>query len=94
VATALPQIAALCASLGVRRLDLFGSAVHDDAEPHDIDVLVELGADRNRFDAYFALKQGLEDLFGCDVDVVIADALTNPFVRSTILDERQSLYAA
>jgi uncharacterized protein len=94
VTEALPEIAALCARLGVRRLDLFGSAVRDDTEPHDIDVLVELGAVENRFDTYFELKSALEILLGRDVDLVMADALTNPFVRAAILDERQSIYAA
>jgi predicted nucleotidyltransferase len=60
VETALPEIRALCRSLGVRRLDLFGSASGPEQKtaPADVDVLVEFDElpPGRLFDAYFQLK--------------------------------------
>jgi predicted nucleotidyltransferase len=59
-------IAELCRRFEVRRLAVFGSATTDEfASNHsDVDFLVEF--DRSwslsRFDAYFGLKEGLEEL--------------------------------
>ena len=59
---------------GTRRLALFGSAVRGEAErASDLDFLVEL--DNKTFDAYMGLKIFLEDLFECEVDLVLADAI-------------------
>ena len=72
----LPEIEALCRGIGVRRLDRFGSAVGDsfDVDDSDVDVLVEFdtrtGVDY--FDRYFTLKEGLEQLLGRPVDVVVS----------------------
>ena len=43
--------------------------------------------------AYFALKEGLESLFGRPVDLVTGSSLANPYFRERILAERQSVYA-
>jgi predicted nucleotidyltransferase len=76
--------------LGVRRLGLFGSVARDEAsEVSDLDFIVEL--DEKTFDRYMELKLYLEELFGCQVDLVFADSI-KPRLRSTILDE--AVYAA
>jgi predicted nucleotidyltransferase len=76
--------------LGVRRLGLFGSVARDEArEASDLDFVVEL--DEKTFDRYMDLKLYLEELFGCPVDLVLADSI-KPRLRSTILDE--AVYAA
>ena len=94
----LTEIQRLCRELGVRRLDLFGSAADGTFDPgtSDVDVLVEFvdRADLDRFGAYFALKEGLEDLLGRPVDVIVASAMRNPYVREQVMRTRQSLYAA
>lgn len=70
---------------GVRRLGLFGSAVRGEAtQESDLDFLVEL--EIKSFDAYMDLKFFLEDLFSCQVDLVIADAI-KPRLRESILKE-------
>jgi predicted nucleotidyltransferase len=70
---------------GVRRLGLFGSAVRGEAtEESDLDFLVEL--EIKTFDNYMDLKEFLEDLFGCKVDLVMKDAL-KPRLREPILKE-------
>lgn len=62
------KIEALCRGLGIRRLDLFGSAVGGSLDPDssDVDVLVEFDI-RPGFDyfgTYFGLKEGLERILG------------------------------
>jgi predicted nucleotidyltransferase len=73
--------------LGVRRLGLFGSAARGE-QARDLDFLVEL--DAKTFDAYMDVKLFLEDLFGCPVDLVLADTL-KPALREGIL--RETVYA-
>lgn len=70
---------------GVKRLSLFGSAVRNESsDTSDLDFVVEFT--RKTFDAYMDLKGYLEGLFGCHVDLVIADAI-KPRLRPIILKE-------
>ena len=70
---------------GVRRLGLFGSAAHGAArEQSDLDFVVEF--ERRSFDAYMDLKAYLEELLGCRVDLVVAEAI-KPRLRDRILGE-------
>jgi hypothetical protein len=70
---------------GVRRLGLFGSIVRGDSSASsDLDFLVEF--EHKSFDAYMDLKEFLESLFGCPVDLVLADSL-KPRLRESILKE-------
>lgn len=90
------EIAALCREFGVRRLDVFGSAVTGafDIERSDVDVLVEVEPDRLTLANYFALRQGLQQILGREVDVLDIGALRNPYIRSEIMATRELLYAA
>jgi predicted nucleotidyltransferase len=75
--------------LGVRSLGLFGSAARGEAtEGSDLDFLVEF--EKKTFDAYMDLKDFLEELFGCKVDLVMKDAI-KPRLREPILKE--TIYA-
>ena len=91
------QVAALCRRAGARRLDVFGSATRDDFDPasSDLDFLVEFDEvpPARYADAYFALKEGLEKLFGRPVDLVTGSSLNNPYFRQRIADERRNVYA-
>ena len=70
---------------GVRSLGLFGSAVRGEAsDDSDLDFVVEF--EKKTFDAYMDLKEFLEKLFGCKVDLVIKDAI-KPRLREPILKE-------
>ena len=70
---------------GVKKLGIFGSVVRgEETEGSDIDFLVEF--EKNTFDAYMGLNFLLEDLFGCSVDLVIADSI-KPRIRPIILKE-------
>lgn len=76
--------------MGVRSIGLFGSAARGESAPtSDLDFLVEL--DHKTFDAYMDVKEFLEKIFGCDVDLVLADNL-KPRLRDTIL--RETVYAS
>ena len=98
VASKRTQIEALCRRLGVRRLDLFGSALDDrfDERASDVDVLVEFagGPGFDYFDTYFALKDGLEEILGRPVDVVSVTSIRNPYFRDEVMRTREPLYAA
>ena len=70
---------------GVKRLGLFGSVARGEAtERSDLDFLVEL--EKKSFDVYMDLKDFLEEMFGCKVDLVMKDAL-KPRLREPILKE-------
>jgi uncharacterized protein with HEPN domain/predicted nucleotidyltransferase len=92
------EIEALCRGLGVRRLDLFGSALGDSFDPDssDVDVLVEfdLRPGFDYFGTYFGLKEGLERILGFPVDVVSVTSIRNPYFRDQVMHTRETLYAA
>lgn len=75
---------------GARRLGLFGSGARNErTEASDLDFVVEF--ERKTFDGYMGLKEFLEELFGCKVDLAIADSI-KPGLRNKILSE--TIYAA
>ena len=70
---------------GVRSLGLFGSAVRGEAtDTSDLDFVVEI--EDVTFDSYMDLKEFLEKLFACRVDLVMKDAI-KPRLREPILKE-------
>ena len=91
-------IAELCARFGVTRLDVFGSALREDSRPgeSDVDLLVEFAPrePHDLADAYFGLLDELRELVGGEVDLVMADAVTNRYIAREIERTKQSLYAA
>jgi predicted nucleotidyltransferase len=94
----LDAIGRLCRDHHVSRLELFGSAASGrfNLADSDLDFLVEFlplsPADRAR--AYFGMLAALQDLFGRDVDLVEAAAITNPYFKQSIDAHRTLLYAA
>jgi uncharacterized protein len=98
IASHREELRDLCRRFHVRRLDVFGSAARGDFDParSDIDFLVEFqplqpGA---YVDAYFGLKEGLEQLFGRPVDLVSAASIRNPYFRQGVERTKAPLYAA
>jgi predicted nucleotidyltransferase len=91
------EIAALCREHSVRRLHLFGSAANGkfDVDRSDLDFLVEfddLSPDRYA-NSYFALQDALQELLGRHVDLITENNMVNPYFRSRVLAESQSVYA-
>ncbi len=91
------EIAILCRKSGARRLDVFGSVLRSDFDPvtSDLDFLVELDdvPPARYAQAYFSIKEGLENLFGRPVDLVTSSSLTNPYFRDRIAKESLNVYA-
>ncbi len=89
---------ALCVEYRVERLELFGSAVTGafDAHDSDLDFLVTfLPLQQGQYaDAYFDLLFNLQELFGREVDLVVAEAIKNPYFIQAINQHRELLYAA
>lgn len=89
----------LCRRLGVRRLEVFGSAATGEFHPEDsdIDFLVEFDPaviGPGYFRRYFDLKESLEQMFGRPVDLVINSAIRNPYFRQSVDRSKILLYAA
>jgi hypothetical protein len=98
IAARQSEIADLCRRFHVRRLDVFGSAAAGGFDParSDIDILVAFapGSPLRALDAFFGLKEGLETLLGRPVDLLMQDAVENPYLRASIERQRKLLYAA
>ena len=88
----------LCRRHGVVRLELFGSAAagRDDPSRSDLDFLVEFSPlpAGTYPDAYFGLLEGLQQMFGRPVDLVVASAIRNRYFRESIERTKKLLYAA
>ena len=89
------EVADLCRTYGVERLEAFGSALTEefDDETSDLDFVVRF-ADRSPgyADRYLDFAQALEELFGRDVDLVTERSIQNPFFRRSVDDSRQVIY--
>jgi len=95
VAMRRSEIDQVCAQLGVRRLELFGSAARG-GPAHDLDFLVDLGerAPAEYARVYFALRERLTELFARSVDLITPHGLQNPYFRQCVEREKILLYAA
>jgi len=92
------EIEDLCRQYGVRTLDVFGSATRDDFDEarSDVDFLVEFAdvpAGMSALGRYFGLQEDLEALLGRSVDLV-SGRIKNPFMRNSVNESREPLYAA
>lgn len=99
VAERAGELERLCRRHRVQRLDLFGSAATGAyrSDESDLDFLVEFKpTDSHRVyaDAYFGLLEGLQELFGRPVDLVVDSTIDNPYFRESVEESRTSVYAA
>lgn len=77
--------------LGGRHLAIFGSTARNEATKNsDIDILVDFDAKKDLF-VFIDLKFYLEDLLGCDVDLVSKQAL-HPALKKRILSEAKQIF--
>ncbi len=91
-------IVALCRRHRVRRLEVFGSAAKGTFDRHDsdFDFLVDFFplTPAESAEAYFGLLEDLQSLLGRPVDLVMVQAVTNPYFLRAIEGSREVLYAA
>ena len=77
---------------------MFGSALRADFDPNhsDLDLLVEFKAiePTQLVCAYFDLERQLLEITGKPVDLVMADAVRNRYVRADIEATKQLIYEA
>lgn len=86
-------IAAFCRKHHIRRLALFGSALHGDSMPDsDLDVLVEFEPGHVPGLAFFAIEAELSELLGHGVDLNTPGFLS-PYFRDEVLAEAEVQYA-
>ena len=84
------EILRIAARYGARDVKVFGSVARHERRPDsDVDVLVKLAPGRSLLDIV-AIKQDLEDLLGCKVDVV-TEAAISPYIRDQVLKEAVNL---
>jgi predicted nucleotidyltransferase len=92
------QLECLCREFSVLRLELFGSAADGtfDPERSDLDFLVEFERSprMNAFHQFFGFEIALSDLFERKIDLVAANAMSNPYFIDSVNRSRKLLYAA
>jgi len=94
----LPELERLCKLHDVRRLEVVGSAAREvDFDParSDIDLLVEFTPGRlPRMSAFFGLREALANTIGRPVDLLMLEAVRNPYLKANLERNRRLLYAA
>lgn len=90
------RVAEFCRWWKITEFSLFGSVLREDFRPDsDVDVLVAFAPDaRLGWEVWEEMERELEEMFGREVDLVEKKAVTNPFRRHHILNNRQVVYAA
>lgn len=84
------EILEIARKYGAGKVRIFGSVARNTAvSGSDLDLLIELEAGRTLFDI-IAIKQDLEELLGCSVDVV-TEAAVSPYIRAEVLKSAVNL---
>lgn len=90
-------IVRLCREYGIRKLDVFGSAVTGafNADTSDIDFIVDLGGyERGVFRRYFGFADALEQALGREVDLVTEVQIRDPYFRHRVEEQRINVFAS
>ncbi len=84
------EIRRIASEHGARRVRVFSSRGRGEAgESSDLDLLVDFEPGRDLLDLV-ALKQDLEQLLGCHVDIVEEEGLS-PYLRKRVLQDARAL---
>ncbi len=88
----------LCQRYDVVRLEVFGSAARSvdfNLDTSDADFLVEFGPDSDLrpLEQFFGLVDALSDVLGHPVDLVENHEFRNPYLRASINESRELVYA-
>ena len=93
------ELVELCRQYDVARLEIFGSAARGtdfDPEKSDADFLVEFDPDSDLppFEQFFGLVDALREALGRPVDLVENHEFRNPYLRASINESREVVYAS
>ena len=93
------ELAKLCRRYDVARLEVFGSAARGtdfDPETSDADFLVEFdpNSDLPPLEQFFGLVDELREALGRPVDMVENHEFRNPYLRASINESREVVYAS
>jgi predicted nucleotidyltransferase len=84
------EIRRIASQHGALRVRVFGSRARGEASlSSDLDLLVDFQPGRDLLDL-IALKQDLEQLLGCHVDIVEEEGLS-PYLRQRVVEEARPL---
>ena len=84
------EILRLAERYGAHRVRVFGSVARGEARTDsDLDLLVDLEKGRSLFDL-IGLKQDIEDLLECRVDV-LTESNVSPYIRDAVMKEAVAL---
>lgn len=89
-------LAAFSRKWRIRELSIFGSALRDDFGPDsDLDFLVSFEPEAG-WDLWdlVTMREDLMSTVGREVDLVVKEALRNPYRRKEILTHREVIHAA
>ena len=89
------RLAEVCRSYHVRRLALFGSALHEDFRPDsDVDLLIEFDPDRRPgMVGLHQLEEELAGVFGGHRVDLVNPKYLNRRIRDRVLDEAEVQFA-
>ena len=95
----MDRLAEYCRANGIKRLDVFGSALRADFGPEsDIDLLVDFEPNQTlSLLDIVGMEQEFSDLFGRKVDLVerlAVEQSRNYIRRAAILESAETIYAA
>jgi predicted nucleotidyltransferase len=89
-------VAEACRKFGVRRLELFGSAVYGgfDARKSDLDFIANFLPPLHPgvADRFFGLAETLEEIFARPVDLLTDSMIRNPVLRDEVNRDRTLIY--
>jgi predicted nucleotidyltransferase len=92
------RLAPFCQRHGVARMEVFGSLARGEQRPgSDIDLLVTFRPDVHLGWDFFELNKELEDILGCEVDLLTRRSVEqdrNSIRRRSILQSTREIYAA
>lgn len=91
------KISALCETFGMRKLEVFGSAVNGqfDSRTSDIDFIVDPGKyGLHVAERYLDFLAAMEDLLQRKIDLVTQESISNPYFLQALDEQRVTIYEA
>lgn len=93
----IKEIEILCQKNNVKTLHVFGSVLTSRfSDESDIDLIVDIDTldPLDYADNYFNLKFALEELLNRQIDLLEQKAIKNPYLRESIDNSKNLLYAS